>query len=158
MNNRHTSTYYALRTTYSKKRSAFSLLELMIVIVILGLLSALVLPNLLGKAESAKRKLVCIQMKQIEEALKSFKFDNGAYPTTEEGLEALLHNPDPEKYTNYAASGYLDSKTLPRDPWKHPYVYINEGGTVNLISLGADGKEGGKGDGKDITLQECERH
>ena len=147
-----------LNTQHSKSRKAFSLLELMIVIVILGLLSALVLPNLLGKAESAKRKLVCIQMKQIQEALKSFKFDNGMYPTTEEGLEALLHNPDPEKYTNYAPSGYLEGKTLPKDPWKHPYVYINEGGSINLISLGADGKEGGDGDAKDITLQECERH
>ncbi len=152
------TTHYPLPTTHPKRRKAFSLLELMIVIIILGLLSALVLPNLLGKAESAKRKLVCIQMKQIEEALKSFKFDNGMYPTTEEGLEALLRNPDPEKYTNYASSGYLESKTLPRDPWKHPYVYINEDGTINIISLGGDGKEGGDGDAKDITLQECERH
>ncbi|WP_456382714.1 type II secretion system major pseudopilin GspG [Hydrogenimonas sp.] len=150
--------HYPLPPIPSKRRRAFSLLELMIVIIILGLLSALVLPNLLGKAESAKRKLVCIQMKQIEEALKSFKFDNGMYPTTEEGLEALLKNPDPEKYTNYAPSGYLESKVLPRDPWKHPYVYISDGSTVNIISLGADGKEGGDGDAKDITLQECERH
>ncbi|WP_457592276.1 type II secretion system major pseudopilin GspG [Hydrogenimonas sp.] len=146
-----------LGTRNSRKRKAFSLLELMIVIVILGLLSALVLPNLIGKAESAKRKLVCIQMKNIQEALKSFKFDNGVYPTTEEGLEALLKNPDPEKYTNYAPSGYIEGKRLPRDPWKHPYVYINNGGTVEIISLGADGKEGGDGEEKDITLQECER-
>ncbi|WP_457595728.1 type II secretion system major pseudopilin GspG [Hydrogenimonas sp.] len=155
---KHQSQHSTLNAQRSRKRKAFSLLELMIVIVILGLLSALVLPNLLGKAESAKRKLVCIQMKQIQEALKSFKFDNGMYPTTEEGLEALLKNPDPEKYTNYAPNGYLESKTLPKDPWKHPYVYINEGNKVQLISLGADGKEGGEGDAKDITLQECERH
>ncbi|WP_456323379.1 type II secretion system major pseudopilin GspG [Hydrogenimonas sp.] len=141
-----------------KTRKAFTLLELMIVIIILGLLSALVLPNLIGKAESAKRKLVCIQMKQIEEALKSFKFDNGMYPTTEEGLKALIENPDPEKYTNYAPTGYLESKTLPKDPWKHPYIYINNGSEFNIISLGADGKEGGEGDAKDITLQECNRH
>jgi len=140
-----------------KQRRGFSLLELMIVIIILGLLSALVLPNLLGKAESAKRKLVCIQMQQIEEALKSFKFDNGIYPSTEEGLEALIHNPDPEKYTNYAATGYLEGKKVPRDPWKHPYVYLNDEGTINLISLGADGQEGGDGEAKDITLQECSR-
>jgi general secretion pathway protein G len=139
------------------RRKAFTLLELMIVIIILGLLSALVLPNLLGKAESAKRKLVCIQMKQIEEALKSFKFDNGVYPSTEEGLQALLKNPDPEKYPNYAPSGYLEGKSLPKDPWKHPYIYINNGDSINIISLGADGKEGGDGDAKDITLQECQR-
>ena len=151
------STHYPLPTTHSKTRKGFSLLELMIVIIILGLLSALVLPNLIGKAESAKRKLVCIQMKQIEEALKSFKFDNGIYPTTEEGLEALIKNPDPERYTNYAPTGYLESKTLPRDPWKHPYIYINDDNGIDIISLGADGKEGGEGDAKDITLQECER-
>lgn len=138
-----------------KKRRAFSLLELMIVIVILGLLSALVLPNLLGKAESAKRKLVCIQMKQIQEALKSFKFDNGTYPTTEEGLKALLKNPDTEKYPNYAQEGYLEGGKLPRDPWQHPYVYLNENGQINLISLGADGKEGGEGDAADISLKSC---
>lgn len=138
-------------------RSGFSLLELMIVIIILGLLSALVLPNLLGKAESAKQKLVCIQMKNIEEALKSFKFDNGMYPTTEEGLAALIKNPDPEKYTNYSPTGYLESKRLPKDPWKHPYVYLNNEGSIEIISLGADGKEGGDGEAKDITLGECER-
>ncbi len=140
-----------------KLRRGFSLLELMIVIIILGLLSALVLPNLLGKAESAKRKLVCIQMKNIQEALKSFKFDNGVYPTTEEGLDALLKNPDPEKYTNYAPTGYLESKRLPKDPWKHPYIYLNSGGEIDIISLGADGKEGGDGEARDITLRECER-
>ncbi|WP_456451862.1 type II secretion system major pseudopilin GspG [Hydrogenimonas sp.] len=145
-------------TLSTRKRSAFSLLELMIVIVILGLLSALVLPNLIGKAESAKRKLVCIQMKQIQEALKSFKFDNGMYPTTEEGLQALVKNPDPEKYTNYAPTGYFEGKSVPKDPWKHPYVYISDGTDIQLISLGADGREGGDGDAKDITLQECERH
>jgi len=138
-----------------KFRYAFSLLELMIVIVILGLLSALVLPNLLGKAEQAKSKLVCIQMQQIAEALKSFRFDNGQYPTTEEGLAALLHNPDPEKYTNYADGGYLEDKKLPKDPWKHPYVYVNDDGDINLISLGADGKEGGEGGAADITLKSC---
>ncbi len=146
-----------LKTQNSKSRKAFSLLELMIVIIILGLLSALVLPNLIGKAESAKRKLVCIQMKNIEEALKSFKFDNGMYPTTEEGLEALLKNPDPEKYTNYSPTGYFESKHLPKDPWKHRYIYINNGGEIDIISLGADGKEGGDGEAADITLKECER-
>ncbi|BBG66535.1 general secretion pathway protein G [Hydrogenimonas sp.] len=155
--NSNKSASYPLPTTHYKTRKAFSLLELMIVIIILGLLSALVLPNLIGKAESAKRKLVCIQMKNIEEALKSFKFDNGIYPTTEEGLEALLKNPDPEKYTNYSPTGYLESRHLPKDPWKHRYIYINNGGEIELISLGADGKEGGEGDAKDITLKECER-
>ena len=137
-------------------RNGFTLMELMIVIVILGLLSALVLPNIMGKADDAKIKLACIQMKNIHEALKSFKFDNGMYPTTDEGLKALLHNPDTKVYKSYATGGYLDGKRLPRDPWKNPYIYVNTDSDINLISLGADGKEEGEENNKDITLQECD--
>ncbi|MBL0707965.1 MAG: type II secretion system major pseudopilin GspG [Sulfurimonas sp.] len=138
-------------------RAGFTLMELMIVIVILGLLSALVLPNIMGKAEDAKQRLVCIQMKNIDEALKSFKFDNGVYPETEEGLKALLINPDDKKYKNYANGGYLDGEHLPRDPWKNNYIYLNEDSELELISLGADGKEEGKDNNKDITLRQCKR-
>ncbi len=146
-----------MKKNRTKMRSAFTLMELMIVIVILGLLSALVLPNIMGKAEDAKQKLVCIQMKNIDEALKSFKFDNGVYPETEDGLKALLKNPDEEKYKNYANGGYLDGEHLPRDPWKNNYIYLNEDDGVELISLGADGKEEGKDNNKDITLKECKK-
>ena len=138
-------------------RGAFSLMELMIVIVILGLLSALVLPNVMGKAEDAKQKLVCIQMKNIEEALKSFKFDNGVYPDSEDSIKALLKNPDEDRYKNYATGGYLDGENLPRDPWKNHYIYLNEDGDIELISLGADGKEEGKDANKDITLGQCKK-
>ncbi|MDF1875395.1 type II secretion system major pseudopilin GspG [Sulfurimonas sp. SAG-AH-194-I05] len=141
----------------TKMRSAFTLMELMIVIVILGLLSALVLPNIMGKAEDAKQRLVCIQMKNIDEALKSFKFDNGMYPETEDGLKALLSNPDEQKYKNYANGGYLDGINLPIDPWKNHYIYLNEDDGVELISLGADGKEEGKDNNKDITLRACNK-
>ena len=140
-----------------KMRAGFTLMELMIVIVILGLLSALVLPNIMGKAEDAKVRLVCIQMKNIEEALKSFKFDNGRYPDTEEGLKALITNPDETKYKSYATGGYLDGENLPIDPWKNHYIYLNESGDVNLISLGADGKERGENADKDITLKDCKK-
>jgi len=140
-----------------KKRSAFTLMELMIVIVILGLLAGLVLPNIMGKGEDAKRKLVCIQMKNVQEALKSFKFDNGSFPQTEEGLQALLKNPDEDTYKNYADGGYLDGEQLPKDPWKNNYIYINSDGKINLISLGSDGKEGGSANDKDITLRDCIR-
>ena len=142
---------------YNKKRRGFTLLELMIVIVILGLLSALVLPNILGKAESAKKKLVCIQMKNIKESLKSFKFDNGVYPTTEEGLMSLISNPDPEVYKNYAPKAYLDSKKPPIDPWNNEYIYLNEENVIDIISLGSDGKDGGEDEAQDIHLDDCER-
>jgi len=94
-------------------KKAFSLIELMIVIVILGLLAAMVMPSLTGKGEEAKRNLVCVQMKSIYNgALDMFKVDNGTYPSTEEGLRALTSNPDPAKYPNYSQSGYFKDKIL----------------------------------------------
>jgi general secretion pathway protein G len=130
-------------------------MELMIVIIILGLLAALVMPNLTGKSEEAKQKLVCIQMKNISQALKMFKVDNGRYPTTEEGLKALIKNPSPDELPNYAKSGYLEDSNIPKDPWGHTFVYIEDDGKPELISLGADGKEGGSDENKDIRLSEC---
>ncbi len=138
-------------------KKAFSLMELMIVIIILGLLSALVLPNLTGKSEQAKQKLVCIQLKTISNALKEFKIEFGKYPQTEEGLKALVENPDPQNYTNYPNGGYLDGKKEPRDPWGNTYIYILEDGEFDIISLGADGKEGGEDENKDISYSKCQR-
>lgn len=128
----------------------------MIVIIILGLLASLVMPNLMGKGEEAKRKLVCVQMKGISESLKMFKMDNGVYPTTEEGLGALIQNPDSEKYVNYSNTSYLESKEMPKDSWKTPFIYLNnEDDTIELISFGADRKEGGKDDASDVRFSEC---
>ena len=136
-------------------RKGFSLIELMIVIIILGLLASLVMPNIMGKGEEAKQKLVCVQMKNIGETLKMFKLDNGMYPTTEEGLEALTANPDEGKYPNYARSGYFEDKKMPKDSWQNTFVYINLDGGFDLISFGADRKEGGSGDAADIRYSEC---
>ncbi|NCO01541.1 MAG: type II secretion system major pseudopilin GspG [Epsilonproteobacteria bacterium] len=138
------------------KRKAFSLIELMIVIVILGLLAAMVMPSLTGKGEEAKRNLVCVQMKSIYNgALDMFKLNNSTYPSTEEGLEALVKNPDEEKYSNYSTSGYFKDSKLPKDSWGNNFIYINEDGTIEIISLGADKKEGGKDEGVDIKMSEC---
>lgn len=137
-------------------RKAFSLIELMIVIVILGLLASMVMPNLMGKADDAKRKLVCIQMKSVHEALKMFKLDNGVYPSTEEGLKALMVNPDEELYINYASTPYLEGNSLPKDSWGSPFIYINKEGVIELISFGADRKEEGKDEGSDIRFSECQ--
>lgn len=136
-------------------RRGFSLIELMIVIVILGLLASLVMPNIMGKGEEAKQKLVCVQMKNLSETLKMFKVDNGAYPTTEEGLEALIQNPDIERYPDYSRNGYLDEGKMPKDSWQSPFVYIATEEGFDLISLGSDRKEGGSGDGADIRYSEC---
>lgn len=136
-------------------KKAFTLIEIMVVIIILGLLAAFVIPNITGKSEEAKQKLVCIQMKSLNESLKMFKVDNGSYPTSEEGLKALIENPNPDEYASYAPSGYIEGKNLPKDPWNKPYIYLNTDETVELISLGADGKEGGKDEDKDKKLSEC---
>lgn len=137
-------------------RKAFSLIELMIVIVILGLLAAMVMPSLTGKGEEAKRNLVCVQMKSIYNgALDMFKINNSVYPSTEEGLEALTKNPDEEKYTNYSTSGYFKDNKLPKDSWGNPFIYINDAGKIDIISFGADKKEGGEKEGLDIKMSEC---
>ena len=136
-------------------KKAFSLIELMIVIVILGLLASMVMPNLVGKADDAKRKLVCIQMNSVFEALKMFKLDNGVYPSMEEGLVALSSNPDPELYINYSPNAYIEGKKTPKDSWGTPFIYINKEGVVDLISFGADRKEEGKGEGADIRFSQC---
>jgi len=130
-------------------------MELMIVIIILGLLASLVLPNLMGKGEEAKRKIVCVQMQTISQAIDMFKADNSVYPTTEEGLQALITNPSEEDYPSYGSTPYM--KKLPKDSWKTTFIYINNGSEFDLISLGADRKEGGEKGNKDIRYSECQK-
>jgi general secretion pathway protein G len=114
------------------------------------------MPSLTSKGEEAKRNLVCVQMKSIYNgALDMFKINNSVYPSTEEGLEALIKNPDEEKYPNYSPSGYFKDGKLPKDSWGTPFVYINDDGHIELISLGADKKEGGTGDKADIKMSQC---
>jgi len=137
-------------------KKGFSLIELMIVIIILGLLASLVMPNLIGQSEQAKRKLVCVQMHSLSDALKSFKLANGTYPTTSEGLNALIINPNPNLYTSYPTGGFIDSKKVPSDPWKNPYIYVKTSNIFDIISLGSDKKEGGSEDGADIKFSTCE--
>ena len=137
-------------------KKAFTLIEIMIVIVILGLLVTLVVPNIIGQGEQAKQKLVCVQMKSLKDALDNFKIQEGNYPTTEEGLKALIQNPNPQKYKNYPSGGFLGSKKLPKDPWGGDYIYVNNNGNIDIISLGADKKEGGSGENKDIRYSECQ--
>lgn len=136
-------------------RKGFSLIELMIVILILGLLASLVMPNLIGQSDDAKRKLVCVQMASLMNSLKTFKVHNGLYPTTQEGLNALIVNPDSEKYPSYPQSGFLDKEKLPVDPWNNQYIYTNNDNILELISLGADKQEGGAGVAMDIYYSSC---
>ena len=136
-------------------RAGFSLIELLIVIVILGGLVAVVAPGLMDAADGAKRDMVCLKMNDLGKRLDMFKLDNGNYPETEEGFQALLSNPDAEKYPNYRAKPYL--KKLPKDSWKTPFVYINKGSEFELISFAADRKEGGVESNQDILFSECNK-
>jgi len=126
-------------------KKGFTLIELMIVIVILGLLAAMVMPALTGKGEEAKRNLVCVQMKSIYDgALDMYKIKHSVYPSTEEGLKVLTKSNE-----------YFKDGKMPKDSWGNDFIYINNDGKVELISLGADKKEGGKGNAADIKLSEC---
>lgn len=136
-------------------RNGFSLIELLIVIVILGGLVAVVAPGLMDAADGAKRDTVCLKMHDLKKRLDMFKLDNGVYPDTEEGFQALLVNPDAEKYPNYRVKPYLTK--LPKDSWKTPFIYINKGDSVELVSFGADRKDGGESNARDILFSECSK-
>jgi len=136
-------------------RSGFSLIELLIVIVILGGLVAVVAPGLMDAADKAKRDTVCLKMNDLKKRFDMFKLDNGNYPDTEEGFEALLSNPDSDKYPNYRVQPYL--KALPKDSWKTPFVYVRKGSEIEIISFAADKKEGGEENNKDILFSECNK-
>ena len=135
-----------------KKRTGFTMIEMLVVVVILGLLATLVVPKVVGQGEEAKRTATMVQIKEIEQALDMFKLDNGFYPSTEQGLDALVQKPtmtpEPRKYRE---GGYM--KKVPIDPWGGPFVYRSPGehGEYDLFSTGTDGQEGGEGKGKDIT-------
>ncbi|MEM7827904.1 MAG: type II secretion system major pseudopilin GspG [Candidatus Aenigmatarchaeota archaeon] len=134
-----------------RQSNAFTLIELMIVIIILGILASIVVPKLMGRPEEARRTKAKIQIRNFQQALDLFKLDNGFYPTTEQGLEALVKKPTispiPPKYRE---EGYIDK--IPKDPWGNPYVYICPGkhGEYDIISYGADGEPGGEGKNADI--------
>ena len=119
---------------HKKLKKAFTLMELMIVIIILGLLASFVLPALTGKSDEAKIKLTCVQMKGIDQALKMYKIDHSVYPSTEDGLKLLV------------AKGYFEDKKEPLDSWKSKYIYLNNDKKIDLISFGSDKKEGGDDD------------
>jgi general secretion pathway protein G len=137
-----------------KNRGGFTLIEIMVVIVILAMLAALVGPRLMGRTDDAKVTDARVQIKNIETALKLYKLDNGSYPSTEQGLDALVTKPTvgiiPKSYKD---GGYLESKKMPKDPWGNDYLYVSPGehGDYDLFSYGADGAKGGDGKNADIT-------
>jgi len=139
-------------------KKGFSLIELMVVIVILGLLATFLLPKIINRPDEARITKVKSDIKTIESALKLYKLDNGIYPTTEQGLGALISKPEIEPVPrNWKKGGYLDTNTIPKDPWGNPYIYRSPGDNdrdYEIISYGADGKEGGIDNNADIKSYE----
>jgi len=137
----------------------FTLIELLVVLVIIGILAGYIGPRIMGRPEEARRTKAEIQVTGIKTALKMYKLDNGIYPSTDQGLEALVEAPKSGKIPKkWKAGGYLDANHVPMDPWDNPFVYISPGlnGDFDLSSYGADGEQGGEGDDSDINSWELE--
>ncbi len=145
-----------------RAEKGFTLIELMVVVIILGILAGLVIPRIVGKPEEARRIKAKIQIQNFEKALRLFYLDNGFYPTTEQGLKALVEKPTTGRIPRqYREGGYLEGRKIPKDPWGNSYVYISPGihdKDFDIISLGADGEEGGKGNDADIESWNLEKN
>jgi len=137
----------------------FTLIELMVVIVILGILAGLIVPRIMGRPDEARQLKAKIQIESIETALKLYKIDNGSYPGTEQGLQALVEQPATGNIpAKWREGGYLEKGKLPKDPWGNDFVYLSPGvhGEYDIVSYGADGAPGGEGKNMDINSWEIE--
>ena len=131
----------------------FTLIEIMVVVVILGILGALIVPNIIGRPDEARVAAAQLNIQQIGNALEYYRLDNGFYPSTDQGLDALVTEPsgfpEPKKWN---PDGYL--KSVPEDPWGEPYLYYNEDRSIDVYSFGADRQEDGEGIDADIRLSD----
>ena len=133
-----------------ERQRGFTLIEIMVVVIIIGILAAIVAPNVIGRVDDAQITKAKAEIGNIEQALKFYRLDNFAYPTSEQGLDALVNKPNDPNIRNWKAGGYLDR--VPNDPWGNPYQYLNPGnrGEIDIYTLGRDGRPGGEGIDADI--------
>jgi general secretion pathway protein G len=137
----------------------FSFIELMVVVIILGILAGMIVPRYMGRTDDARAVKAKVDIAALETSLKMFRLDNGFYPTTEQGLIALIEKPSSEPVPpKWSENGYLDKKKLPKDPWGREYLYLSPGvnGDYDILSYGADGAPGGDGKNKDINNWDLE--
>jgi general secretion pathway protein G len=140
-----------MRSRIPRGQEGFTLIEILVVVVILGILASIIVPKIMKRPEEARRTKGVMDIKAIETALNLYKLDSGVYPSTEQGLEALVTEPTTGVIPrNWKEGGYLDK--VPKDPWGSPFVYLHPGGhkEFDLVSYGADGVEGGEGKDADI--------
>ena len=137
------------------RQQGFTLIEIMVVVVIIGVLIGLVAPNILGRVDEARVTAAKADISTLEQALEMYKLDNQSFPSTDQGLQALVQkpsgSPEPRKWN---PSGYLKKGVVPVDPWGNPYQYLSPGsnGPYDLYSFGADGRDGGEGYDADIGV------
>jgi general secretion pathway protein G len=138
----------------------FTLIELMVVVIILGILALYIGPKIMGEPEKAKRVKAKMDIATLETALKMYKLDNGLYPSTEQGLQSLVEMPETGVIPkSWRKGGYVEKNRIPKDPWGNEFVYISPGvhGDFDLISYGLDGVPGGENEeGQDINNWEIE--
>jgi general secretion pathway protein G len=157
-----------LQTTNRKPQSAvrspqsargFTLIELLVVLIIIGILAGYVGPRILGHPEEAKRTMAAAQISSLETALESYKLDNGAYPSTEQGLQALVEAPSVGKLPpKWRKGGYMKKGKIPKDPWGNEYIYLSPGShsDFDISSYGADHESGGEDADTDVNNWEIE--
>ncbi len=143
----------------NRNQRGFTFIEIMVVLVILGVLATIIVPRISGRPEEARRVRARIDIQTFETALRLYNLDNGQYPSTEQGLEALVAPPAAGILPrSWREGGYLEKGQVPRDPWGNDYIYISPGeqGDFDLLSYGADGQPGGEGKDADLSNHDVE--
>ena len=142
------NTSKALSRRAARGQRGFTLIEVMVVVVILSILAAIIVPRIMDRPDKARIVKAQSDIRALESALNLYRLDNHDYPTTDQGLEALVQKP--ADAPSWKEGGYIDR--LPKDPWGRPYQYLNPGahGSIDIFSLGADGQSGGEGKNADI--------
>jgi general secretion pathway protein G len=146
----------ALRTPSLSNQEGFTLIEMMIVVAIIGLLMGTIGLNVMKKFDEARVSTTKNQIRQLGLILDDFKRICGNYPSTEQGLDALIKQENAPNCRNYEPGGFIKEGRLPKDPWDGDFVYMSEGGRYEIKSMGSDSKEGGDGTSKDISSNELE--